>query len=79
MFTEVFMELARENGTTPEEVRKEMQQTINMAYQNCSDPKTKALQDMVPRKGEIPTVEEFLWFLSMTALPFVCLVSFTGF
>ena len=47
MFTEVFMELARENGTTPEEVRKEMQQTINMAYQNCSDPKTKALQDMV--------------------------------
>ena len=66
MFTEVFMELARENGTTPEEVRKEMQQTIHMAYQNCSDPKTKALQDMVPRKGEIPTVEEFLWFLSMT-------------
>ena len=45
----IYREIARKYGTTPKEVRTEIQKMIDDAYQN-----------QVPRKGEIPTAEEFI-------------------
>lgn len=57
----IYRKIARQNGVTVEEVKQDMQSAINEAY---SDPKNndviRAYQDRVPRKGEVPTVEEFI-------------------
>ena len=41
-----------------------MQAALNAAYQNNRDPVIAANQQRVPKKGEIPTVEEFLRYAS---------------
>ena len=43
------------------EVKQDMQAAINHAYENVpNDGITKAYQNKVPRKGTVPTVDEFL-------------------
>lgn len=51
----IYQTIARIHGITEAEAKAEMEKAIAAAYEN---PNEKALQ--VPRKGEIPTVEEFL-------------------
>ncbi len=64
----IYRKIARQNGVTVEEVKRDMQSAINEAY---SDPKNnhviKAYQDKVPRKGEVPTVEEFIHYAANKA------------
>lgn len=58
----IYREIARKYGTTSKEVRTEIQKMIDDAYRNPPNDGgiTKAYQNQVPRKGEIPTAEEFI-------------------
>lgn len=51
----VLRKIAKQNGVTVAEVRREMQRAIEAAYEN---PNAAALA--VPRKGDVPTPEEFI-------------------
>ena len=57
----LYQAVARIHGVTEEEVKAEMEKAIAAAYEN---PNEEALK--VPRKGEIPTVEEFLAYAVKT-------------
>lgn len=57
----LYQQIATAEGITPEEVRAEMQNALNLAW--ARRDKTAAMkkrQAAVPHKGEAPTVEEFL-------------------
>lgn len=57
----IYRKIAREHGVSPKEVREEMQAAIMQAYQNPPDDNiTVAYQNCVPRKGDVPTPEEFI-------------------
>lgn len=57
----IYRKIAREHGVSPKEVREEMQAAIMQAYQNPPDDNiTVAYQNRVPRKGDVPTPEEFI-------------------
>ena len=57
----ILWKVAKEHHTTEEEVRSAIDEAIAIAMQN-EDPAVKALWASIPRKGAIPTAEEFiLW------------------
>lgn len=60
----VYRKIARENGVRVKEVKRDMQEAINAAYMN--PPKDggviEAYQRKIPRRGEIPTPDEFIWY-----------------
>jgi hypothetical protein len=57
----IYRKIAREHGVSVAEVKQDMQVAINAAYDNQpNDGVTKAYQNRVPRKGDVPTVEEFI-------------------
>lgn len=57
----VYRKIAKEHGVTVAEVKRDMQAAIDAAYTNPpQDGVTPAYQNRVPRKGEIPTTEEFI-------------------
>ena len=52
-------QIARDNHTTPQVVRKEMQAALDEA-QSCTDPIVQARWNSIPHKGNRVTLEEFL-------------------
>lgn len=52
-----YRKIAKQNHVTAEVVKSEMVAAIKVAYLN---PTAKAL--MVPRKGEVPTPDELIYF-----------------
>ncbi len=57
----IYRKIARKHGVSVAEVKCQMQDAINAAYRNPPDNGvTRALQNRVPRKGEIPTADEFI-------------------
>ena len=57
----IYRKIAREHGVSPKEVREEMRAAIPHAYQNPPHYNiTDAYQNRVPRKGDVPTPEEFI-------------------
>lgn len=57
----IYREIARKNGVTTDEVKREMQEALEHAYKNTpNDGITGAYQNRVPRRGEVPTPEEFV-------------------
>lgn len=57
----IYRKIAKENGVTVAEVKRDMQAAIDHAYQHTPDDGiTEAYQDRVPRKGETPTAEEVI-------------------
>ncbi len=62
----IYRKIAKKNGVSVQEVRREMQAAITEAYTDPLNDNeiTKAYQNRVPRKGEIPTPEELLRYLS---------------
>lgn len=62
----IYRKIAKENGVSVQEVRREMQAAITEAYTDPLNDNeiTKAYQKQVPRKGEIPTPEELIRYLS---------------
>lgn len=65
----IYRKIAKKNGVSVQEVRREMQAAITEAYTDPLNDNeiTKAYQNRVPRKGEIPTPEELLRYLSSQA------------
>ncbi len=62
----IYRKIARENGVSARQVKADMQEAITVAYKN--PPKDggviAAYQRQVPRKGEIPTPEEFVRYMA---------------
>ena len=60
----IYRQIAKKYGVSVQEVKQEMQAAINEAYQGSTDKITTAYQQQVPRKGEIPTQEELIRYIS---------------
>ena len=63
-FQSILEQIALENGTTPDDVRHQMQLAIDTAFENPSD-ETKLIQNMMPFQGAKPTPEEFVLQIAM--------------
>lgn len=56
-----YSKIAKKNRTSINKVKKGMQEAINSAFTNSSnDVLTKAYQNQVPCKGDIPTPDELI-------------------
>lgn len=60
----IFKQIAREHHTTPEEVRQEIQQMIDNAFDHPADDLAAYRLRQIPCKGARPTPEEFIAYLS---------------
>lgn len=62
----IYRKVAKKYGVSAKEVRKEIQATITEAYTNPLNQNeiTKAYQNRVPCKWEIPTPEEMIRYLA---------------
>lgn len=58
-FQQIVKRIARESGSTPENVIREMQIAIDAAY-NHHDPSAQPLWDRMAFPGERPTPEAFI-------------------
>lgn len=57
----VYRQIAKKHGVSVADVKRDMQEALNYAYNNTpNDGVTGAYQNQVPRKGEIPTPDEFI-------------------
>jgi hypothetical protein len=57
----IYQKIAEAHGVSAEEVKKDMQAAIDHAYKSKHKSGIeKAYLNSVPRKGEIPTPEEFI-------------------
>ncbi len=57
----IFRKIAKEHGLSVKEVKDEMQNALEYAYQSTTqDGIISARQNAVPRKNKIPTPEEFV-------------------
>ena len=71
----IYRQIAKDHGVSPKEVKADMQAAINYAYNNTSnDEITKAYQDQVPRKGSIPTSEEFISYAVKKLKTCICIL-----
>lgn len=62
-FDTVCKAIALRNGISVEEVKKEIQSALDCAYRNPTE-RQKQFQSNIPKKGEVPTAEEFFYFIS---------------
>lgn len=57
----IYRKVAQKHGVSVKEVKKEMQKALNHAYTNTpNNGVTRACQNQVPSKGEIPIPDEFI-------------------
>ena len=56
-FQAILRKIARKNGTTPEQVRRDIQAAIDASFDN-PDPAVQAAWRDIPYKGDRPTAEE---------------------
>ena len=59
----IIRQIAKKNRTTPERVRQEIQLAMDAAMAS-SDPAVQARWAQVPRRGEKPTLEEFIGYMA---------------
>lgn len=64
IYKRIFRKIAKENKITISKVKEEMQIAIEYAYKNPNDGIIKAFQDRVPCKGEVPTPDEFIKYVT---------------
>ena len=64
---QILRHVAKQYNTTPEEVRYEMEQTIDACW-NDPDPAIHAKWEAMSAIGEKPTVEEFLTYMVQETL-----------
>lgn len=64
----IYRKIAKEHGVSVAEVKRDMQAAIVHAYTHPpNDGVIGAYQNQVPRKGEIPTTEEFIKYATKKA------------
>ena len=61
-FEQILQQIASSNGTSPDEVRRQMETAMASALQN-PDPVVQQMWDSIPRKGDTPTLDEFMEYL----------------
>lgn len=61
-YTHIFDQIAKKNHTTVEEVRREMELAIRMAFGN-PDPKIQEEWAKIPYEGKEPTPEEVITYV----------------
>ena len=59
----IYMKIAKEFGVTVEDVKRDMEEALKLTY---ADPSREA--SMIPRKGDIPTVGEFVEYAAKRAM-----------
>lgn len=61
----ILKQIAKKNGVSIKEVRKEIQRSIDDAWENPPDDGgiTTAYQQKVPCKGKVPTPEEIIRYV----------------
>lgn len=59
----LFKEVARQYGVSDEVVKREMEFAVREAFTTPQDEEVIKLQNQIPRKGKIPTLEEFLLYV----------------
>ncbi|WP_304509699.1 sporulation initiation factor Spo0A C-terminal domain-containing protein [Anaerotignum sp.] len=61
----IYQKIAKENGISVSDVKREMQAAIDSAYKNVRKSQTeKELLENITYQGDIPTVEEFIESIS---------------
>lgn len=60
-------QIARRHGVTPEQVRRDIQQAIDAAFDQTADDLAARRIRQIPRKGDRPTPEEVIEYLSRQA------------
>ncbi len=61
----IYRRIAKEDGISVTEVKREMQAAIDSAYKNDRKSETeKSAQESITYLGDIPTVEEFVESIS---------------
>lgn len=63
-FKEILEKIAKENGTTPENVLQEMQRAIDEAYDH-HDGSAQPLWDMILRRARL-LHQNFIWQIRLT-------------
>lgn len=66
--TEIFQQVARQYNTTPEEVRREIQKSIDAAFDQPADDLTAYRLRQISCKGARPTPEEFIVYVAQRAM-----------
>ena len=59
----ILQQIAKRNGVTVAHVRNEMQKAMDAAMAS-SDPIAQAEWAMIPKKGDKPTVDEFIIYMA---------------
>nr|WP_130789968.1 sporulation initiation factor Spo0A C-terminal domain-containing protein [Lachnoclostridium pacaense] len=59
----LFKEIAGHYGVSDEAVKREMESAIRDTFTTPQDEEVIKLQNQIPRKGKIPTLEEFLLYV----------------
>ena len=62
---QLLQQIATENHTTPQIVRREMEEAIRIAQQS-NDPTIQARWAAIPKRGKKLTLEEFLDYMVIT-------------
>ena len=62
-YSKAIKEIARQNGTSPEEVYAEIQKTITMGFNNL-DPEVQEFWRRIAPDGKVPTVEKVIEILA---------------
>ena len=61
-FEQILQQIASINGTSPGEVRRQMETAMASALQN-PDPVVQQMWNSIPKKGDLPTLDEFMEYL----------------
>lgn len=56
---DIFRQIAKENNTTPKEIKREIQKAIDVVT-NSDNPQVRDYLKDIPKKGAKPTPEEFI-------------------
>ena len=64
----IFEQIAREHGTTPEEVRREIQKSIDAAFDHPADDLAAYRLRQIPCKAKRPTPEEFIAYAAQRVM-----------
>jgi excinuclease UvrABC helicase subunit UvrB len=61
----IYKQVAKKHGITPEEVEREISETLKFAWLHENTPsQAKEAQNQVPRHGSVPTNEEFINYIA---------------
>ena len=61
-FEQILEQIALTRNTTSHQIRQQMEAAMASALEN-PDPVVQQMWDSIPRKGEVPTLDEFMNYM----------------